>query len=430
MSHAPSRSDADRVVVTGLGAVTSYGLGEAAFTDGTRAGTPTCRTIERFDPDGYVVRIACEVPDFDAREQLPRKLVRQLDPFAQYALVATAEALAQAGLTGPPDPEALHLPLVDGLDPARVGVLVASGVGGMQEMTEQYRRLLEKGPDRVRPFLAIAMPLNMGGGQAAIRHGLQGPTFSVVSACASGGDAIGSALDLIRAGRADVVVAGGAEAAVNPLTVAGFGAAGALSRRNDEPTRASRPFDVDRDGFVIGEGAGVLVLERASHAAARGARVLAELAGYGLSNDAYHATQPDPEGTGATRALRLALADADVAPGEVDHVNAHATSTPQNDVAESRVLASVLGERELAVTATKSAVGHLLGAAGGVEAVATVAALRDGVVAPSQNLDEQDPACPVDVVHGEPRKVDARVAISDSFGFGGHNCVLVFRAAT
>ncbi len=429
MTRPSPRPDDQRVVVTGLGAVTPYGVGEPAFTAGTRAGTATCGRIQRFDADEYVVRIACEVTGFDAKEHLPRKLVRQLDPFAQYALTATTEALAHAGLTGPPDPEAVHLPLVEGIDAARVGVLIASGIGGMQEMTDQYQRLLEKGPGRVRPFLAIALPLNMGGGQAAIRHGLQGPSFSVVSACASGGDAIGSALDLIRAGRADVVIAGGAEAAVNPLTVAGFGAAGALSRRNDEPARASRPFDVDRDGFVIGEGAGVVVLERATHAAARGATVLAELAGYGLSNDAHHATQPDPEGAGAGRALRLALADADVAPDEVDHVNAHATSTPQNDEAEARVLAAVLGDRELAVTSTKSAIGHLLGAAGGVEAVATVATLRDGIVAPSQNLESQDPACPVDVVHGAAREVAARVAISDSFGFGGHNCVLVFRSA-
>jgi 3-oxoacyl-[acyl-carrier-protein] synthase II len=309
--------------------------------------------------------------------------------------------------------------------------MIASGIGGMTEMTDQYERLLTGGPGKVRPYLAIALPLNMGGGQVAIRHGLQGPSFSVVSACASGSDALGAALDMIRAGRADVVLAGGAEAAVNPLTIAGFGAAGALSRRNGEPQRASRPFDADRDGFICGEGAGVLVLERASHAEARGATVLAELAGYGLTNDAFHPTQPSTEGTGASRALTLALADAGIEPGEVDHVNAHGTSTPPNDLAESRALRRVFGAHtdEIAVTSTKSAIGHLLGAAGGVEAVATVMAMTEGVIPATLNLERQDPEIDLDIVAGEPRKAGIGVAISESFGFGGHNAVLVFTAA-
>jgi len=422
-----------RVVVTGVGAVSPYGVGAGRFFDGLAAARPTARRITRFDPGAHAVRIACEVPDFDPGAYLPRKLVRQLDPFAQFALVAAEEALRQAGLIvkGEGSAAVPVLPLVDGVDPDRVGTVIASGVGGLAEMTDQYQRLLSGGPDRVRPYLSIAMPLNMGGGQAAIRHNLRGPSFSVVSACASGGDAIGTALDLLRAGRADVVLAGGAEAAVNPLTVAGFGTAGALSRRNDEPERASRPFDLDRDGFVIGEGAGLLVLERAEHAAARGATVLAELSGYAATNDAHHATQPAPEGAGAARALRLALADARVEPGEVDHVNAHGTSTPPNDVAEARAIRAVFGQRadDLAVTSTKSAVGHLLGAAGGIEAVATVLAMTEGVVPPSLNVDRQDPACDLDVVTREARKVVIRAACSNSFGFGGHNAVLVFRAA-
>jgi 3-oxoacyl-[acyl-carrier-protein] synthase II len=278
-TDGPAGRTHEQVVVTGLGAVSPYGVGVDALFQGLLAGRSTARRITRFDPTGYAVQIACEVPDFDPFAHLHRKLVRQVDPFAQYALVAAQEALRQAGLVV--EGTEARVPLVDGVDPHRVGAVIASGIGGLQEMTDQFTRLLEQGPDRVRPYLAIAMPLNMGGGQVAIRHNLQGPSYSVVSACASGGDAIGSALDLIRAGRADVVVTGGSEAAVNPLTIAGFGAAGALSRRNDEPERASRPFDRDRDGFVNGEGAGILVLERASHAAARGATPLAELAGYG-----------------------------------------------------------------------------------------------------------------------------------------------------
>lgn len=432
MSTQPEpRPDDQRVVVTGLGAVTPFGIGVDAFWDGLCTGRSTARRIERFDPAEYAVQIACEVPDFTPTDHLPRKLVRQLDPFAQYALVAAEEAMLDAGLIAQPDAGALHIDLIDGVDPERIGALIASGIGGMQEMTDQYGRLLESGPDRVRPFLAIALPLNMGGGQIGIRHGLQGPIYSVVSACASGTDALGSALDLIRSGRADVVLAGGSEAAVNPLTIAGFGAAGALSRRNDEPERASRPFDVGRDGFVAGEGAGVVVLERASHAAARGATVLAELAGYGITNDAHHATAPMPGGVGAVRALGLALADARIQPDAIDHVNAHGTSTPVNDAAEAAALRTVFGDRadQLAVTSTKSAIGHLLGAAGGVEAVATVRAMVEATVPPSANLDDQDPECAVDVVSGAPRSVEIGGAVSESFGFGGHNAVLVFTRA-
>ena len=422
-------SEDQRVVVTGLGAVTAYGMGVEAFFEGLLSGRSTGRRIERFDPSAFAVQIACEIPDFAPFDHLPRKLVRQLDPFAQFGMVAAAEALADAGLlAGDNDPTALHLPLGD-VDPTRVSALVASGVGGLTEVTEQQDRLREGGPGKVRPYLAIALPPNMGGGQVAIRHGIKGACYTVASACASGTDAIGNGLDLIRAGRADVVLAGGAEAPITPIEIAGFGNAGALSRNNDDPSGASRPFDVARDGFVTGEGAGLIVLERASHAEARGARVLAELAGYGASNDAHHPTQPSKGGEGAVRALRLALRDADVAAQDIDHVNAHGTSTQANDAAEAQAVRTVLGAHtdEVAVTSTKSAIGHLLGAAGGVEAVATLRAMRDELVPPSLNLSEQDPACPVDVVSGEPRKVRVRAALSNSFGFGGHNAVLVFR---
>lgn len=420
----------DEVVVTGLGAVTPYGCGVAALWEGLVGARPTARPITRFDAAGFPVRFACEVPAFDPFAHLPRRLVRQTDRFGQYALIAAEEALGQAGLLGQPDPSGLHIP-VTGADPQRVGTVIASGAGGVQEMTDQLDRLRTTGPDRVRPYLSIAMPINMGGGQVAIRHGLRGPSYSLVSACASAGDALGSALDLLRAGRADVVVAGGSEAAISPLTIAGFAAAGALSRRNDDPERASRPFDVERDGFVAGEGAGLLVLERAGHAAARGARPLAVLAGYGASNDAHHPSQPAPGGRGAVDALRLALADADLAPGDVEHINAHGTSTQLNDAAEAAAIRTVFGARtdEIPVTSTKSAIGHLLGAAGGVEAVATVETLAHAVVPPTQNLDERDPACHLDVVHAEPRATRPRVALSNSFGFGGHNAVLVLAAA-
>ncbi|MGH8934007.1 MAG: beta-ketoacyl-ACP synthase II [Egibacteraceae bacterium] len=416
------------VVVTGLGAVTPYGIGARTLWKGLLEGRSTAKRITRFDPSGYSTQIACEVPGFDPFACLPRKLVRQVDPFAQFALVAAGEALAHAGLTEAGN--GMRVPLV-GVDPERIGTVISSGIGGMREMTDQFARLMDGGPERVRPYLSIALPLNMGGGQVAIRHGLRGPSFSVVSACASAGDGIGTALDIIRAGRADVMLAGGAEAAINPLTIAGFGAAGALSRRNDEPDRASRPFDIDRDGFVTGEGAAVLVLERESHAAARGARPLGRLAGYGVSNDAYHAAQPSPGGIGAARALRLALRDGGYAPADIDHCNAHGTSTPPNDAAESAAMRAAFGSHtdQIAVTSTKSAIGHLLGAAGAVEAVATVMALGEGIVPPSLNLDRQDPACDLDIVRDTPRPVQMRVAVSNSFGFGGHNAVLVFASA-
>lgn len=421
-----SRAEA---VITGLGAVTPYGIGVDAFWEGVLSGRNTGRRVSGFDPTGYNTQIACEMTDFDPLAHLPRKLVRQLDPFGQYALIAAEEALLEAKLIEPGD--GVHLPLVDGVDPTRVGTIVASGVGGMHEMTSQYQRLLEKGPNQVRPFMAIAMPLNMGGGQVAIRHNLQGPAFSPVSACASGTDALGVALDMLRCGRADVIVAGGAEAAVNPLVLAGFAAAGALSRHNDEPDRATRPFDVDRDGFVIGEGAGLVVLETPEHAEARGATPLARLSGYGLADDAYHTTAPSPEGIGAARAVRLALADGGLTPDDIDHVNAHGTSTPTNDPAEAAALRQVFGDRvsDLAATSTKSAIGHLLGGAGGIEAVATVKAMLESCVPPSQNLDHQDPECDLDVVTGSPRSKSINAAMSESFGFGGHNSVVTFRSA-
>lgn len=429
---AGPRHHRDEVAVTGVGAVTPHGVGAQALTEGLFSGVPTAGRITRFNASAHAAQIACEVPGFVPEKILPPKIVSQLDRFAQFGLVAAEEALRDAGLLAEPEGDGppMQWPIIETVDTTRVATLITSSAGGVGELTEQQSRFLAGGPRRVRPFLTIAMPADMAAGQAAIRHGLHGPSFAVLSACASGADAIGVGLDLIRAGRADIVVAGGADAAVIPVCVAAFGNAGALSRRNNAPERASRPFDVDRDGFVMGEGAGVVVLERSAHAAARGATVLAELAGYGVSDDAYHATRPHPDGEGAIRALTAALADADAAPADVGHVNAHGTGTPANDRTEAKAIRAVLGAQAdvAAVTSTKSSVGHMLGAAGAVEAIATVAALRAQQVPPSLNLDEQDPECALDVVSGQPRSVPINVACSNSFGFGGHNSVLVFRS--
>lgn len=428
-----------QVAVTGLGAVTPHGFGVQALWQGLLAGRSTAAPITAFDAAGFGVRFACEVPP-GLVDRLPRKLVRQTDRFAQHALVAAEEALGVAGLLADGDASTaaptIHAPAtqltvapamrrpVVGVDPDRVATVVASGAGGMTEITQQHARLLQGGPGRVRPYLSIAMPLNMAAGQIALRHGLRGPASAVVSACASGADAIGTALDLIRAGRADIVVTGGAEAAINPLTMAAFDAAGAMSRRNDDPGTASRPFDRDRDGFVAGEGAGILVLERLDHARARGATVLAVLAGYGATDDAHDPTKPSPSGEGAARALRVALADAGLSAGDVDHVNAHGTSTALNDAAESAALHTVFGPDVPPVTAAKSSIGHLMGAAGAAEAVVAVLSLREQIVPPTINLHDQDPACDVPVVT-VPTPVALGAVASSSFGFGGHNAVLV-----
>lgn len=417
-------TDSTAVAITGLGAVSPHGVGVGALWDGVLAGRPTAGPISRFDASAHRVRFACEVDTDAVSRRLPRRLVRATDPFARYALVAAEEALVDAGLVTP-DAEGTRVP-VQGVDPDRVAVLIASGAGGVTEVTDQHTRLREGGPDRVRPYLSIAMPTNMAAGQVALRHGLRGPAAAIVSACASGADAIGHGLDLLRAGRADVVVAGGAEAAINPVTIAGFDAAGAMSRRNDDPAGASRPFAVDRDGFVAGEGAGVVVLETVRHAEARGARVRGHLLGYGASNDAHDPTQPPADGEGAARALSLALADAAVPPQAVGHVNAHATSTPAGDAAEVRALRTALGDHPVPVTATKSTIGHLMGAAGAVEAIVALLACTHGQVPVTAVTASVDPALDVDVVLGASRPLDPSLpAVSSSFGFGGHNAVLV-----
>ena len=410
------------VAVTGLGAVTPLGVGVEPFWHGLLQGRTTAARVPDFADLDLPVEFACRVGDFSPTDHLPRKLVRQLDPSSRFGLVAVAEALAHAGLLT--DEGSLR-----GCDPERASVVMGTGLGSVLALLEEQERMTAAGTRRVRPYLAVALPPNMTAGQAAIRHGLRGPSAVLATACASGGDAIGYGRDLIAGGRADVVVAGGAEAPIAPVVLASFAAAGALSRRGDDPATASRPFDVDRDGFVLGEGAGVVVLERGDHARARGATIHAWLAGHASTTDAHHATQPAPDGIGAARAMALALAAADLAPSDVGHVNAHGTSTQANDAAEAAALRSVLGDHadNVPVTSTKSMIGHLFGAAGAAEAVATVMALRDGVIPATASTTKVD--VDLDVVVDEPRTIAVDAAMSNSLGFGGHNAVLVLTRA-
>lgn len=401
------------VAVTGLGLVTPAGIGVEASWAGLLAG----RSAAAPDPEleGIPVSFSCRVPGFDAEAQVGRKGARRLDRFVQLAVVAAREAVADAGLDSAQ------------WDGARVGVILGCGMGGATTWEQQHRRMIELGADKVSPLLIPMLAPNMAAGQLAIEFGATGPNLAVATACASGATAIGVARDLLRSGACDIVLAGGTEAGVTPLSVAAFAQMGALSR-NLNPARASRPFDVDRDGFVAAEAAGVLVLERTEDAAARGARVHALLAGYGASADAFHVTAPDPDGAGAERAIRAALADAELDPSDVEHVNAHGTSTPLNDVAEAKTLHRVLGDRAV-VTSTKGVTGHALGAAGAIEAAFTVLTVERGVIPPTANLEKLDPEVPLDVVADSPREQQVRVALSDSFGFGGQNAVLAVVAA-
>jgi beta-ketoacyl-acyl-carrier-protein synthase II len=402
------------VAVTGLGLVTSAGIGVAATRELVWAGTPTAARVEHLA--GLPVDFACTVPGFVPNRHAGRRSGLTQDRFTQLAMAATREAVDDAGL----DPA--------GWDGARVGVVIGCGLGGVSTWERQHRNLLDHGPDAVSALLIPMLVPNMVAGNVAMRFGAKGPCLVTATACASGATAIGTALDLLRERRCDVVITGGAEAGVSPLIVTGFAQMGALSRRLTDPAAASRPFDTDRDGFVIGEGSGILVLEREDDARARGARVHARLAGYGASADAHHLTAPDPDGAGARRAVLAALADAGLGPGDVDHVNAHGTSTPLNDAAEAKLLGDLFTDR-VTVTSTKGVVGHTLGAAGAIEAALTALTIRTGQVPPTANLDSQDPAVDVDVVAKAPRAQRVDVAVSDSFGFGGQNAVLVFTAA-
>ncbi|MGQ9880138.1 MAG: beta-ketoacyl-ACP synthase II [Armatimonadota bacterium] len=406
-----------RVVVTGMGAITPLGLDVPSFWEGLKHGRNGVTTITSFDPTGQPVRFAAEVKDFSAENYMERKEARRMDRFTQFAIAATKEALASSGLQ------------ITDENRARIGTLIASGIGGLQTLEEQHKVFLERGPDRVSPFLIPMMIANMASGQVAIQFGLQGPCTTVVTACAAGTNAIGDAWEIIRRGDADVMVAGGTEAAITALALASFANARALSTRNDDPEHASRPFDAERDGFVMGEGAGVLVLEEMEHALQRGAPILAEITGYAMTADAYHITAPDPEGNGAKRVMELAMRKAGVAPDEVDYINAHGTSTPANDQLETLAIKRAFGEHayQLAVSSTKSMTGHLLGAAGAVEAIATVLAIQHQMAPPTINYQVPDPECDLDYVPNVARPMKIDIALSNSFGFGGHNATLVFK---
>ena len=413
-----SRSER-RVVVTGMGVMSGIGIGVQATWDGLIAGRSGVTRINSFEPDRVNSKIAASVGEFDASHVLDRKELRRADRYTQLGLVAAREALDQAGLPG----------RLEGALAEATGIILGTGLGGVNTLCEQIEINATRGPDRVSPFFVpMAIP-NVGAGQLSITFGALGPNFAIVSACATGGHAIGESWEIIRRGDADVMVAGGAEAGVQEALVAGFCAMRALSTRNDDPTGASRPFDAARDGFVIGEGCGILVLEELEHARARGAEPLAELIGYGATADAEHITLPAPGGSGAVRAARRALAKADLTADSIDHVNAHATSTPPGDKAELQAIRTILGDRapEVPITANKSMLGHTLGAAGAIEAVATIQTIRTGIVPPTINLtDPDEEAAGLDLTPLVATHHDVRTALSNSFGFGGQNSALIF----
>lgn len=404
-----------RIVVTGLGLVTPLGTGVDKTWAAVCAGQSGIGRITRFDPSGYDAQIAGEVKDFDPARYIEKKEIKKMDTFIHYAVGAAQMAVDDAGLKVAPE------------EATKVGVYIGSGIGGLGSIEHYHDVLKEKGPGRVSPFFIPMTIINLASGQVAIRIGAKGPNSCAVTACATGNHCIGDAYRLIQRGDADVMVAGGAEAAVTPLGVAGFAAAKALSFRNDEPTRASRPFDKDRDGFVLGEGAGVVVLEELEHARRRGARTYAEVIGYGMNSDAYHITAPPEEGEGAVRCMELALKDAGISKGEIGYINAHGTST-MADAIETRAIKTVFGQQayRIPVSSTKSMTGHLLGAAGGIEAVFSILALYHGVLPPTINLDQPDPACDLDYVPNKARHAAIRAALSNSFGFGGVNACLIF----
>lgn len=406
-----------RVVITGMGAITPLGEGIRDYWEALKAGRSGIDKITSFDTTGYSSRIGGEVRGFEPTSYLDRKDARRMDRFTQFAAAAARMAIEDAGLE------------MEREDPHRVGVAVGTGIGGIGTLMEQAEVLREKGPDRVSPFFVPMMIANMAAGQVAILFGAKGPNTTVVTACASGNNAIGDAMRIIQRGEAEVMICGGSEAAFVPLAMAGFCTMKALSTRNDEPARACRPFDRERDGFVMGEGAGMLVLESLEHARSRGARIYAEMAGYGMTADAFHITAPSPEGEGGARSMLRALEDAGLPPSAVDYINAHGTSTPHNDRMETMAIKNVFGEhaRKVAISSTKSMTGHLLGAAGAVELIACVLAINEGVIPPTINYEYPDPECDLDYVPNRAREARVEVALSNSFGFGGQNATLVVR---
>ncbi|MDO8751633.1 MAG: beta-ketoacyl-ACP synthase II [Dehalococcoidia bacterium] len=410
----------NRVFVTGVGMVTPLGLDTASTWNSLIQGISGVDHISAFDTEGFETRFAAEVKGFDPAEYIDKKKARHLDRFAQFAMVAVQEALWQAELD------------LAKMDPTRAAAIVGSGIGGITTLSEQFQVLKERGATRVSPFLIPMMLADMASGQVSMAFGIKGPNFCTVSSCSSGAEAIGEAWNMIRRGDVDVAVAGGAEAPICPVAVAGFNACQALSRRNDDPKHASRPFDADRDGFVMGEGAGILVLESLESVRRRDANVLAELVGYGASSDAFHVTQPAPEGEGAARAMRLSLKAAGLSPQDISYINAHGTSTPLNDKFETMALKSVFGQHayRIPISSTKSMTGHLLGAGAAVEAAISVVALQKGIAPPTINLERPDPECDLDYTPNVARQVQLRAVMSNAFGFGGHNSSLIFRTVS
>ncbi len=409
-----------RVVITGLGAVTPLGNDLATTWDGLIHGRSGIDRITRFDPEGYPSQIAGEVKGFDLDRYVDKKEQKKMDTFIHYALAASQMAMDDSGL------------VIDESNAERVGVIVSAGIGGLPAIEKYHKVLLERGPRRVTPFFIPMVIINLAAGQIAIRFGAKGPNTSPVTACSTGTHSIGDAFKLIQRGSSDAMIAGGTESTICSLAVGGFSAMKALSTRNDEPQRASRPFDAERDGFVIGEGSGVVVLEEMESATKRGARIYAEVAGYGLSGDAYHITSPAPDGEGAARCMAMALEDGGIAPEEIDYINAHGTSTKFNDQFETMAIKKVFGDhaRKVAVSSTKSMTGHLLGAAGGVEAVFSAMAIKEGVLPPTINYEVPDPECDLDYVPNKARRTRVRAALSNSMGFGGTNGALVLRAVS
>lgn len=412
-----ANSELKRVVVTGLGAITPLGNNLQDYWDGLLSGKNGIGPITHFDPSRHACKIAGEVKGFDPQDYMDRKDAKRMDRFAQFAIAASKQAIADAKLE------------ITDLNAEQIGVLIGTGIGGLKVLEDQQEVYLTRGPDRCSPFMIPMMIANMAAGLTAIHVGAKGPNCCTVTACAAGSNAVGDAFRLVQRGYAQAMICGGTEAAVTPLSLAGFAACRALSLRNDDPAHACRPFDRDRDGFVMGEGSGILILEELEHALSRGAKIYGEIVGYAMTCDAYHMTAPVPGGEGAARAISLCLKDAGLAPEQVSYVNAHGTSTPANDSTETKAIKTALGDHayNITVSSTKSMTGHLLGGSGGIEAVATAMAVKNDRVPPTINLENPDDECDLDYVANQSREQVVNVALSNSFGFGGHNVTLAFR---
>ncbi len=406
-----------RVVITGLGAVTPIGNDIDAFWNGLLEGRNGAKTITKFDPSELPTQFACEVKDFDVEKYMDRKAARRMDLFTQYAMAASTQAVDDSGLD------------LDNEDLERIGVIYGSGIGGMETFVTQLNAFQNGGARRVSPFFVPMLITDISAGHISIKYGFKGPNYATVSACATSSHALADAFFMIQRGSADVIVTGGSEATIIPMSIAGFNAARAISTWNDKPEKASRPFDKERNGFVMGEGAGTLILEEYEHAKARGAKIYAEVIGAGLTADAYHVTAPAPEGEGAFRSMREALRDGGVTPEDIDYINAHGTSTPLNDLNETKAIKKLFGEHayKVSVSSTKSMTGHLLGAAGAIEAIATTLAIQNNIVPPTINLDDPDPECDLDYTPHKPKEREINYAISNTFGFGGHNASILLK---